>query len=92
MAIDGFDIAVGVSPEAYSKRVHISAFAAQYSLSQDKIDTILLEVELDSYLFTFGEAQKALITFWLSKNTHSQSHSQFSQMFFQEKSSAQQEK
>ena len=33
--------------------------------------------ELDSYLYTFGEAQKTLTIFSLSKT-----HAEFSQMFF----------
>ena len=68
MAFHSFDIAVGMSPEACSKLVHVFTVAAQYSLSQNKIDTILHDEELDSYLFTFGEAQKALTIFSLSKN------------------------
>ena len=60
-----------VSPEACTNRVHIFTVAAQYVLSQDKIDAILHGEELDSYLFTFGEAQKAFKTFSLSKNAHS---------------------
>ena len=71
MAIHGFDIAVGMSPEVCSKRVHIFTVAAQYVLSQDEIDAILHDEELDSYLFTFGEAQKALTTFSLLKNARS---------------------
>ena len=71
MAIHGFDIAVGMSPEVCSKRVHIFTVAAQYVLSQDEIDAILHDEELDSSLFTFGEAQKALTTFSLLKNTRS---------------------
>ena len=71
MAIHGFDIAVGMSPEVCSKRVHIFTVAAQYFLSQDEIDAILHDEELDSYLFTFGEAQKALTIFSLSKNASS---------------------
>ena len=70
MVIHGFDIAVGMSPEECSKRVHIFTVAAQYVLSQDEIDVILHDEELDSYLFTFGEAQKALTIFSLSKNAH----------------------
>ena len=54
MAIHGFDIAVGMSPEVCCKRVHIFTVAAQYVLSQDEIDAILHDKELDSYLFTFG--------------------------------------
>ena len=69
MAIDGFDIAVGMSPEACSKLVHIFTVATQYVLSQDEIDAILHDKELDSYLYTFGEAQKALTIFSLSKNS-----------------------
>jgi len=68
MAIHGFDIAVSMSPEACKKRVHIFTIAAQYTLSKDEIHTILHDEELDSYLFTFGEAQKALTIFSLSKN------------------------
>ena len=71
MALHGFDIAVGMSPEVCSKRVHIFTVAAQYVLSQGKIDAILHDEELDSYLFTFGEAQKALTIFSLSKNARS---------------------
>ena len=71
MAIHGFDIAVGMSPEVCSKRVHIFTVAAQYVLSQDEIDAILHDKELDSCLFTFGEAQKALTIFSLSKNANS---------------------
>ena len=71
MTIHGFDIAVGMSPEVCSKRVHIFTVAAQYVLSQDEIDAILHDEELDSYLFTFGEAQKALTTFSLLKNARS---------------------
>ena len=44
---------------------------SQYVLSQVEIDAILHDKELDSYLFTFGEAQKALTIFSLSKNTRS---------------------
>ena len=57
-----------VSPEACTNRVHIFTVAAQYVLSQDKIDALLHDKELDSYLFTFGEAQKALTIFSLSKH------------------------
>ena len=73
MAIYGFDIAVGMSAEVCSKRVHIFTVAAQYVLSQDEIDAILHDEELDSYLFTstFGEGQKALTIFSLSKNARS---------------------
>ena len=39
-----------------SKRVEIFTVAAQYTFSQDEIDPVLHEKELDSYLFTFGEA------------------------------------
>ena len=49
MAIHGFDIAVGMSPEAFSKRAHIFTVAAQYVLSKDEIDAILHDWELDSY-------------------------------------------
>ena len=56
MAIHGFDIAVGMTPDACSKRVNIFTVAAQYALSQEEIDSILSDEELDSYLFTFGEA------------------------------------
>ena len=63
MAMHGFDIAVGMSPEVCRKRVHIITVAAQYVLSQNKIDAILHDEELDSYLFTFGEAPKALTIF-----------------------------
>ena len=80
MAIHGFDIAVGMSPEGCSKRVHIFTVASQYVLSQVEIDAILHDKELDSYLFMFGEAQKALTIFHFRK-----AHVQFSQMFFQEK-------
>ena len=38
-------------------------------MSQDEIDAI--DEELDSYLFTFGEAQKAFTIFSLSKNARS---------------------
>ena len=62
-------------PEAWdrscSKRVHIFTGAVQYSLSKDKKFTILHNEELDSYLFTFGDAQKALTIFSLSKNARS---------------------
>ena len=68
MSIHSFDTAMGMSPEACSKRVHMFTVAAQYVLSQDKIDPVLHNEELDSYLFTFGEAQKALAIFSLSKN------------------------
>ena len=71
LAIHGFDIAVGMSPEVCSKCVHVFTVAAQYTLSQDEIDTILHDKELDSHLFTVGEAQKALTTFSLSKNARS---------------------
>ena len=54
MAIHGFDIAVGMSQEVCSKRVKIFTVAAQCVLSQDEIDAILHDKELDSYLFTFG--------------------------------------
>ena len=50
MAKRGFDIVVGMSPEAFSKRVHISTVVAQYSLSQDETDTINHEEELDKCL------------------------------------------
>ena len=60
-----------MSPEGCSKRVHIFTVAAQNVLSQDEIDVILLDEEQDSYLLTFGEAQKALTIFSLSKNTSS---------------------
>ena len=63
MAIHGFDIAVDMSPEACSKRVHIFTVAAQNVLSQDEIDAILHDEELDSNLLTFGKAQKALTIF-----------------------------
>ena len=69
-----------VCHQKYSKRGHILTVAAQYVLSQDKINAILHDEELDSYLFTFGEAQKALTIFSLSKNARS-----VSQTFFQEK-------
>ena len=71
MAIHGFDIAVGMTPDACSKRVNIFTVAAQYALSQEEIDLILSDEELDSYLFTFGEAQKAITVFSLSKNSRS---------------------
>jgi len=71
MAIHGFDIAVGMTPDACSKRVNIFTVAAQYALSQEEIDSILSDEELDSYLFTFGEAQKAITVFSLSKNARS---------------------
>ena len=74
MAIHGFDIAVGMSAEACSKLLQIltvPAHSAQYVLSQDEIDAILHEEELDSYLFPFGEAQKAPTIFSLSKNARS---------------------
>ena len=45
--------------------------AAQYALSQEEIDLILSDEELDSYLFTFGEAQKAITIFSLSRNARS---------------------
>ena len=80
------DIAVGMSPEACCKRVHIFSAAGQYSLSQDELDTILHGEELDSYLFTFGEAQKAVTIFSLSKNAFS-----FLRCFSKKRSSAQQE-
>ena len=70
MAVHGFDIAVCMSPEACSKRVHIFTVAAQNVLSQDEMDAILHNKEQDSYLFTFGEAQKALTIFSLSKKAH----------------------
>jgi len=40
------------------------------ALSQEEIDLVLSDEELDSYLFTFGEAlaQKAITVFSLSKN------------------------
>ena len=63
MAIHGFDIAVGMTPEACSKLVHIFTIAAQYVLSQEEIDLVLRNEELDCYLFTFGEAQKAITIF-----------------------------
>ena len=74
MAIYGFDIAVEpvvMSPEECSKRVHIFTVAAQYSFSQDEIDTVpsLHDEELDSHLFTFGKAQKVCTITSLSKNT-----------------------
>ena len=77
MAIPCFDIAVGMSPEACFKSIHV---AAQYTLSQGKIDMILHDEELDSYLFTFGEAQKALTNFHYLKT-----HVWISRMFLQEK-------
>ena len=40
-------------------------------MSQDEIDAILHGEELDSYLLTFGEAEKALTIFSLSKNARS---------------------
>jgi hypothetical protein len=68
VAIHGLDIAVGsMSPE-------------QYTLSQEEIETVLHYKELDSYLFTFGKAQKALTIFSLSKN-----EAQISLMCFQKK-------
>ena len=63
MAMHGFDIAVGMTPDACSKRAHIFSVAAQYALSQEEIDLVLSDEELDSYLFTFGEAQKAITVF-----------------------------
>ncbi len=63
MAIHGLDIVVGMSPEAWTKRVYIFTIAAEYTLSQEEIETVLHYKELDSYLFTFGEAQKALTIF-----------------------------
>ena len=54
-----------------SKRVHIFTVAAQYVLSQDEVNAVLHHEELDSYLFTFGEAQKAHSIFSLSRNTRS---------------------
>ena len=71
MAFHGFDIAVGMTPEACSKRVHIFTIAAQYVLSQEEIDLVLRDEELDSYLFTFGEAQKAITIFSPSRNARS---------------------
>ena len=56
-----------ISPEACSERVYIFTVAAQFTLGQDKIDTILHHTELDSYLFTLGEAQKTLTIFSISK-------------------------
>ena len=80
MAIHGFDIAVGMSPEACSKRVHCHSCCA---LSQDKINTIVRQGAglLSVY---FGEAQKALTTY-LKK------HLQFLKCFSKKRSSAQQE-
>ena len=46
-------------------------------MSQDEIDAILHDEELDSYLFTFGEAQRALTIFSLSKNARSVSSDVF---------------
>ena len=46
----GFDIAVGMSPEGCSKRVHILTVAAQNVLIQDEIDANLHDEEQDSYL------------------------------------------
>ena len=73
MAIHGFDIAVGMTPDACSKPVHFFTTAAQYALSQEEINLVLSDEELDSYLFIFGEAlaQKAITVFSLSKNARS---------------------
>ena len=52
---------VGMSPGgASSDYAHIFIVAVTFALSQDEINTILRYRELDSYLFTLGEAQKAL--------------------------------
>ena len=85
VAIHGFDsdIAVGMFPETCSKCVHIFTVDAQYALSQDKMDTILHDEKLDSYLFTFGKAQRALTIFSLSFS--------FLRSFSKKQSSAQQE-
>ena len=61
-------ILLWVCHRKYAANVSIFTVAAQYILSQDEIDAILHDEELDSYLFTFGEAQKALTIFSLSKN------------------------
>ena len=45
MAIHGFDIAVGMSPEVCSRRVHIFTVAAQNVLSQNEINAILHDEE-----------------------------------------------
>ena len=86
MAQHGTDIAAGMSPEACTKRVHIFSIAAQYVLNQEEIDSIVCDSELESYLITFGWAQKALTIFSLGKNTRS-----VFQMFFHKRSCAQQE-
>jgi hypothetical protein len=48
--------------------VHIFTVAAQYALSQEEIDLVLSDEELDSYLFRFREEQKAITVFSLSEN------------------------
>ena len=81
MAIHGFDIAAGMSPEVCSKRVHIFTVAAQYVLSQDEIDAILHDEELellDSYFLRLAKHRKPLQSFHFRKT-----HVQFSQMFSQ---------
>ena len=74
MAIHGLDIAVGMSPETCSKRVHIFTVAAQHVLNQDEIDAILHGKKLDSYLFTFGES-------FHFRKTHRYARSVFSDFF-----------
>ena len=48
MATNSFDIAVGMSQEAYSNSVHIFTVTAEYILSQEQIDTMLHEEQVDS--------------------------------------------
>jgi hypothetical protein len=38
-----------MTPDACSKRVHFFTVAAQYALSQEEIDLVLSDEELDSY-------------------------------------------
>ena len=81
-----FDSAVGMSPEACSKRVHSFTVAAHDTLSQDKMDTTLHGKELDSYLFTFCDAQKASKILSLFQNAFN-----FLRCFSKKRGSAQRE-
>ena len=52
MASHGYNTAVGMSPSAFTKRVHIFSIAAQYVLNQEEMDSIMCDSELDIYLIT----------------------------------------
>ena len=70
--IHDLGVAAVMSTEACSKHVHIFTIAAQNTLSQDEIDVILYDDELNSYLFTFGEVKKKPLQSFYYPKTHVQ--------------------